>query len=112
MITSTEQLIEKIKISPYVKRNLKEKYELIKDRDLIWNEELRRLLNFICPNLTRVAKKPNTAWIDKSTGGGSTKDWERYNDAWLEYNFENSQGKFPYTEENHRKLVEWIKKEL
>lgn len=108
MIKSVTQLIEKIEISPRVKYGLTERYEKIKAKDTDWKTELNWLLNYICPNLTRVEKKPNPALIDTRTGGGTKRDWERYNEQNMKYTYENSQGQFPYTKESYDELIKYI----
>lgn len=108
MITTVEDLIERIDNSEYVQKNLVRRYDLIKSRDLGWKLTMVRLMNFICPNLERWIPKPNREDYVKGDALEQLDGFNRYLDAYNDYFYQNSQANFPYCKENYENLVNHI----
>ena len=101
MIKNVNQLIERIEDSKYVKERLREKHEVIASKYSDNLEKLRRLLNFICPNLRLIVDKP---FIHDYKGMD-----RKYFEDFQKYYYQNSHENFDYSEESYEKLVEYIK---
>ena len=107
MFKTVCDVVNGIEITPYVKENVRAKLELIESKGLRPMEELRHLLNFICPNVKKLIPKP-----DRSKFGSSDDAIQMYFDAYDKYNHQNSQRCFPYTIENLELLKKYIKENV
>lgn len=104
MFKTVEELIVKVDMTPYVKERLQGRLLLIESKGIGEMEQLRQLMNFICPNVKKLLKTPRLC--DYGTYGYAL---QRFQDAWFNYTYENSQAEFPYTIENLEQLKKYIK---
>ena len=107
MVKTICDVVNGIEITPYLKENVKDKLEMIESKGLSPLEELRHLLNFICPNMKRLIPEP-----DISKYNSSNKTIAMYFDAYNEYSHQNSHYLFPYTIENLELLKKYIKENV
>lgn len=104
MLDTVDKVVTKIELSPYVKERIKAKLELIESKNVVPMEQLRQLLNFVCPNVVKLIKPPN-----RFQYGSTDEAIVLYMKASSECMFENSQFNFPYTNESLEQLKKYIK---